>query len=145
MEAEPLPFSSAAAHAGDSPRLVEAPLILLIEDDFMLRTTLAEVLRAQGYRVECYANGLDALKRLEAPPMPSLILLDIMLPYMDGVQFREQQMASDARGVPVVVITAVGVPRDKAGALRFTRTFHKPLDMPQLLGAIRQLCPFSAH
>ena len=119
----------------------DRPLVMLIEDDFMLRSSLTELLRSDGYRVECYANGIDALKRLEAPPAPQLILLDIMLPYMDGVKFRQRQLASPASRIPVMVITAVGVPKDRVDELRFAQIFQKPLEMPALIGAIRGLCP----
>src|SRR4030095_11719454 len=101
---------------GASPAVARG-LILLVEDDFMLRGALAETLHAEGYkvesaakrlcalrrhghaegyRVESAANGLDALRRLQQPPKPSLILLDIMLPYVDGLEFRAlQRMARD--------------------------------------------------
>jgi CheY-like chemotaxis protein len=126
---------------GPSKRAVEPCLILIVEDDFMLRSSLAELLRGEGYRVESCANGADALLRLQLPPQPSVILLDIMLPYMDGVAFREAQLASPAMaGIPVIVITAVGVDKDVAVGLRFERTFYKPLDIPKLLTAIAELC-----
>lgn len=121
--------------------LMARPLIMLVEDDFVLRSSLAELLRNDGYRVESYANGFDALKRLEVRPLPDLILLDIMLPYMDGVAFRERQLASAASNIPVIVITAVGVPKDRAAELRFERTFWKPLRITALLDAIHDLCP----
>ena len=73
------------------PSPAEPALILLVEDDFMLRGSLAAVLKEEGYKVECAANALDALRRLERRPKPSLILLDIMLPYMDGLEFRAVQ------------------------------------------------------
>ena len=94
-----------------APRAPAEPdLILLIEDDFMLRGSLAAVLQSEGYRVESAANALDALRRLERAPKPSLILLDIMLPYMDGLEFRAlQRAAPDMADIPVIVITAVGV------------------------------------
>jgi CheY-like chemotaxis protein len=118
---------------------VEPPLILLIEDDFMLRGSLAAVLESEGYRVECEANALDALRRLERPPRPSLILLDIMLPYMDGLEFRAVQRATPAlTDIPVIVITAVGVRPDVAVELDLKQTFFKPLERPRLLDAIRR-------
>ena len=119
----------------------DRPLVMLIEDDFMLRSSLAELLRSHGYRVECYANGIDALKRLDTSPVPDLILLDIMLPYMDGVKFRQRQLASRTSRIPVVVITAMGVPRDRVDELRFAQIFQKPLEMPALVDTVRELCP----
>src|SRR5262245_41843900 len=94
-----------------SRRLVstaEPALILLIEDDFVLRGSLAVALQMEGYKVECAADALEALRRLERPPIPSLILLDIMLPYMDGLEFRGLQRAVPyLADIPVIVITAV--------------------------------------
>jgi CheY-like chemotaxis protein len=120
----------------------EPPRILLIEDDFMLRGSLSEFLQSEGYRVESSANGVDALRRLERPPRPSVILLDIMLPYMDGLEFRAVQNATPAiADIPVIVITAVGVQPQVAKELDLGRRFFKPLDLPELLAAIERVCP----
>jgi two-component system, chemotaxis family, chemotaxis protein CheY len=119
----------------------ELGLILLIEDDFILRGSLAMVLQAEGYRVECAANALEALVRLERPPKPSLILLDIMLPYMDGLEFRTLQRATPGLAdIPVIVITAVGMRPEVAAELGLRQAFFKPLERPKLLDAIRRHC-----
>ncbi len=119
----------------------EPGFILLVEDDFMLRSSLATVLGAEGYRVESEANALDALRRLERPPKPSLILLDIMLPYMDGLEFRAlQRNMRDVADIPVIVITAVGIRPEIAADLELVQAFSKPLDRPRLLAAIRRYC-----
>lgn len=117
----------------------EPGVILMVEDDFILRGSLATVLLSEGYRVECAANALEALNRLERPPRPSLILLDIMLPYMDGLEFRTLQRKNIAiADIPIIVITAVGIRRDVADELDLHQTFSKPLDRPKLLAAIRR-------
>jgi two-component system, chemotaxis family, chemotaxis protein CheY len=119
----------------------EVGLILLIEDDFVLRGSLAVVLQAEGYRVECAANALEALVRLERAPKPSLILLDIMLPYMDGLEFRSLQRATPGLAdIPVIVITAVGMRPEVAAELGLRQSFFKPLERPKLLDAIRRHC-----
>jgi len=121
--------------------MAEPPLILLVEDDFMLRGSLAAVLQSEGYRVESAANALEALDRLTRPPKPSLILLDIMLPYMDGLEFRAlQRAAPDMADIPVIVITAVGLQPEVAVELDLRQTFFKPLERPRLLDAIRRHC-----
>jgi two-component system, chemotaxis family, chemotaxis protein CheY len=123
------------------PAPAEPGLILLVEDDFMLRGSLASVLQAEGYKVECAANALDALRRLERAPKPSLILLDIMLPYMDGLEFRAvQRAAPDIADIPVIVITAVGVRPEIAAELDLQQSFFKPLERTRLLDAIRRHC-----
>ena len=125
-----------------SPRAAltaEPPLIPLVEDDFVLRGSLAAVLQTEGYRVESAADALEALRRLERPPKPSLILLDIMLPYMDGLEFRGLQRAVPALAdIPVIVITAVGLRPEVAAELDLRQTFFKPLERPRLLDAIRR-------
>jgi CheY-like chemotaxis protein len=119
----------------------EPALILLVEDDFVLRGSLTVVLQAEGYRVECSANALEALARLERPPKPSLILLDIMLPYMDGLEFRALQRATPRLAdIPVIVITAVGMRPEVAAELGLRQSFFKPLERPKLLDAIRRYC-----
>jgi len=121
--------------------MAEPPLILLIEDDFVLRGSLAVVLQSEGYKVECAANALEALGRLERAPTPSLILLDIMLPYMDGLEFRGLQRAvPELADIPVIVITAVGVRPDVAAELELRQAFFKPLERQKLLDAIRRHC-----
>jgi CheY-like chemotaxis protein len=119
----------------------ELGLILLVEDDFMLRSSLAALLQSEGYKVECAANALDALRRLERTPKPSLILLDIMLPYMDGLEFRALQRETPAiADIPVIVITAVGMPSETALELGLQNTLFKPLDRTKLLDAIKRHC-----
>ena len=101
--------------------------------------------QSEGYRVECAANALDALRRLERPPKPSLILLDIMLPYMDGLEFRALQRATpELADIPVIVITAVGIRPEVAAELDLRQAFFKPLERPRLLEAIRRHCRANA-
>lgn len=120
---------------------VEPNLILLIEDDFVLRSSLTAMLQGEGYRVECAANGLDALRRLDRAPKPALILLDIMLPYMNGIEFRARQLkTSGLTDIPVIVITAMGVRPEDALELDLHQAFFKPLDKPRLMAAIRRHC-----
>jgi CheY-like chemotaxis protein len=77
------------------------------------------------------------LDQLKSSGLPSLILLDLLMPVMDGWQFREQQKRDAAiRGIPVIVLTALRqVPDFDAEAL-----FHKPVEIPDLLDAVRRCC-----
>jgi len=126
------------AEPGRTRRLGVPGLILLVEDDFILRGALVELLRGEGYVVECAANGIDALARLERPPQPSLILLDIMLPHMDGIEFRTAQRSSPAiADIPVIVMSAVGLSPREADELDLHQSFPKPLDTKKLLAAIK--------
>jgi CheY-like chemotaxis protein len=134
--------SEASALTGDLDASRQKKLILVVEDDFVLRTAIAELLTSEGYDVECAADGLEALIRLDSSTRkPSMILLDIAMPRMDGVRFRDlQKSRRGVANIPVVAITAA------AKALRsgfdhrdFHDTFYKPLDVPRLLQTIRSL------
>jgi len=112
-------------------------LILLVEDDFILRSALSELLRDEGYAVESAANGVEALRRVLQPPRPSLVLLDIMMPHMDGLTFRATQLALPAvADIPAIVISAVDPIRRVTG-LRFASALTKPIDTARLLDSIK--------
>jgi CheY-like chemotaxis protein len=114
--------------------------ILLVDDDESIRDSLSSLLEGEGYGVASVANGREALERLrsKAPP-PCLILLDWMMPVMDGEAFlREQQQDSALAGIPVVVITAAAGTR--LAALGGTPCIRKPIQIDKLMGAVQQHC-----
>jgi CheY-like chemotaxis protein len=82
--------------------------VLIVEDDRDIRESLALVLEGEGYDVACASDGREGL--LEARrDHPDLILLDLMMPNMDGWQFRDEQKRDAAiRDIPVVVVSAFG-------------------------------------
>jgi CheY-like chemotaxis protein len=82
--------------------------ILVIEDDTILASAIRMVLQWEGYCVDCAANGLEALNRLRQPGQkPDLILLDVLMPVLNGQQFRYEQKRDPAlSSIPVVVISA---------------------------------------
>ena len=83
-----------------------APTILIVEDDIDTRDMLGRLLTAEGYGVRLASNGWEALLALDNPP--HLILLDIMLPGMDGYAFlRSMRGQQTYQGIPVVVLTAL--------------------------------------
>src|ERR1700704_4132470 len=89
--------------------------VLLVEDDSGIAEGIRDLLEMEGYEVvwsQDGAEGLDVLRRLDPPPM--LILLDLMMPRVDGYEFRDRQRA-DARlaAVPVLVLTADPTPPDR--------------------------------
>ena len=115
--------------------------ILLVEDDFVLRTSLAELLVNQGYAVDCAAHGLEAFERLSnAPAKPDVIVLDLMMPYMTGFEFRTLQRAlPSVCNVPVVVITASGGSAVEAEKMGVNQTFYKPVNTWRFLETIKEL------
>jgi CheY-like chemotaxis protein len=113
--------------------------VLIVEDDADLREMMAELLQLEGYRTRSVTNGREALDYLERPDRPDVILLDLMMPVMDGWEFRRRQMADPSlANVPVVVLSALDPARgrDLAGAL----FMKKPLDFDRLLELVRRFC-----
>jgi CheY-like chemotaxis protein len=106
--------------------------VLPVEDDEGNREAMASFLAAEGYRVVPAVNGLEALHRLRDGADPSIILLDVQMPVMDGLQFRREQMrhAAIAR-IPVVVCSAEDDPRDPSLAAQ--HWLRKPVDPTELL------------
>jgi CheY-like chemotaxis protein len=85
-----------------------ARTILVVEDDNELRTALVEILAGEGFIVEEARNGLEGLRKLRAGLSPAVILLDLMMPVMDGWQFlAERRRDARLRAYPVVVMSAV--------------------------------------
>src|SRR5262245_22499124 len=81
--------------------------ILIVDDDSDLRETIREVLDDEGYETAAAGNGAEALAWLREAPLPALILLDLMMPLMDGWRFREEQLKDDRiAAIPVIVMTA---------------------------------------
>src|SRR5262245_27439609 len=110
-----------------------SPLVMVVDDDEDIRETLAELLQDEGYRVMAVANGREALERLrENHDKPRVILLDLMMPVMDGWQFhREQQVDPTLASIPVVVITAAGA--QQASSIPVDQVLAKPLGIDDVL------------
>jgi CheY-like chemotaxis protein len=117
----------------------EGRSILIVEDDADLREALSEVLRDEGYRVEMAADGREALDRLRRESRPSLILLDLTMPVMNGWQFRDEQRRDpDLSGIPVVVLSASDRLAEKMGPLGITDYVRKPIELGHLLRMIER-------
>lgn len=114
--------------------------ILLVDDDDGLRSILAEYLSdVGGYRVTPVTNGREALNHLQAGGRPCVILLDLMMPVMDGWEFRNAQCADPTLAdIPVLVITAFG--GDKPSPVAREQTLRKPLDPKALLRLLARHC-----
>jgi two-component system chemotaxis response regulator CheY len=111
-----------------------------VEDDFVLRCSLAELLSEEAFRVECCADGDEALRRLQRPPPPALILLDIMLPRINGFELRALQRKNPMTAdIPVIAISAHDLDPQHVDELDLGPTFRKPLDIDRLLTRIRSL------
>ncbi len=120
------------------------PLILVVDDEELIRWSLEQILLSEGHRVVVAADGAEALARMEEG-VPDLCLLDLKLPDIDGLQLLPQLRAR-APGLQVVVMTAYGsaeIEREARalGALDFLR---KPVDPGVLCLRLRELLGESA-
>ncbi len=115
--------------------------VLLVEDDFLLREMLTMLLAGEGYMVATAADGEDALRRLRTYERPDLILLDLMMPHMDGWRFRqEQQRDPNLAPIPVVVFSAAGDVERKSSALAARSYLQKPVESRTLLDTVHTCC-----
>lgn len=112
-----------------------APLLMVVDDDRDIRETLVEALEDHGYRASSAANGREALDALAArDELPALILLDLMMPVMDGRAFRDIQRAHPRwSAIPVIMISAYS---DVDAHAMGVQCLRKPLTMRTLLAAI---------
>src|SRR3954451_21671098 len=115
-----------------------ARTILVVEDETTLRETLAEALEAEGYRVVAAADGREALERFRGE-RPDLVLLDLMLPELSGVEVTRIIRAGS--GVPIVMLTAKDAEVDKVVGLELGADDYvtKPFSLRELTARIRAL------
>jgi len=116
--------------------------ILIVDDDAALRETLVQVMQDEGFRTAGAANGREALEYLRSHPPPNVILLDMMMPEMNGEEFREEQLR-DARlsAVPVVVMSASGRLHELVSQMNPAATLTKPVSLDAVLSALQPYLP----
>ncbi|HEY7376109.1 MAG TPA: response regulator [Polyangia bacterium] len=116
--------------------------IFVIEDEEMIRDSIVEFLGEQGYDAVGAVDGRDALDKLDGSiPRPCLILLDLMMPVMDGQSFRQRQLQiPDLAQIPVVVFSAYQDVAKTAVAMNAAGHLHKPLKLPDLLRTVQRHC-----
>lgn len=109
--------------------------VLLVEDDPGITAALEDMLRDEGLEVATAGNGREALALLRGGLRPSAILLDLMMPVMDGWDFRQEQLADPAlKDIPVVVVTASGFsPETIRAQLGDVNLLPKPVPCSTLL------------
>lgn len=114
--------------------------IAIVEDDTEIRESIRDALECEGYEVQTFKNGQEAIQGL-AEASPSLILLDLMMPVMDGWKFLEEKkrLGPTLSEIPVFIVSAVADPSKvkEAGAKGYIR---KPLDLDVLLKLVEGYC-----
>jgi CheY-like chemotaxis protein len=118
--------------------------VLVVEDDADVRQAVLEVLADQDYDAIAATNGAEALKRLHSDSeanKPCLILLDVMMPVMDGWAFRAAQTSDpELRKIPVVVLTAHGSAQRVAIDMKVDGFLRKPVDLETLIATVHKYC-----
>jgi CheY-like chemotaxis protein len=113
--------------------------VLIVEDDEDLREMMAQLLTLEGFNAAAVANGREALEYMQESGKPDVILLDLMMPVMDGWEFRRQQRADpELAPVPVIVLSALD--QGRASGLDANAFLKKPLDFDRLLALVRTYC-----
>ena len=131
--------TKSAREPAERPRRASGCPVLIVEDDADLREMMAQLLHLEGFNSQTVANGREALEYLHDADPPELILLDLMMPIMDGWEFRrEQQRDPNLADVPVIVLSALDPAR--VGDMEPAAFLKKPLDFDRLLELVRQYC-----
>ena len=119
----------------------ESHRVLLVEDDAELREAIGEALATHGLDVTTVEDGREALDRMREV-RPDVVVLDLMMPVMDGWQFRAEQLKDPVLAkVPVVVISADASVHEKVASFGAASVLPKPISLDKLLRAVESLYP----
>jgi CheY-like chemotaxis protein len=110
--------------------------VLIVEDERDLLDSLQEFFEDEGFSVQTASNGAEALSLLDADELPSVVLLDLMMPVLDGNElFARMRAEPRLAGIPVIVSTS-----DPSRAPSGVLIMKKPVNLGSLLGAVQSLC-----
>ena len=117
----------------------DAPRILVVEDEGLIAAVAAEMLMDEGYAVRLAGDGRTALEELRAWT-PCLVLLDILMPVMDGRAFlREVRRSEEWAALPVVLVSGAGGPLLSDVSMRVADVIRKPFSLERLLATVERL------
>ncbi|HUP56953.1 MAG TPA: response regulator [Bdellovibrionota bacterium] len=112
--------------------------ILVVDDDEAIREGLETLLVDEGYEVHSAENGQVALELLRSGKRPSLVLLDLMMPVMDGREFCAMcALDAELAAIPIILFTAGSITPEIA-ALPVNEKLRKPADIDVLLETVRR-------
>jgi CheY-like chemotaxis protein len=120
---------------------MQEKLVLVVDDDPEMRESMELLLQSDGYAVVTAEHGEAALTSLRRGITPCAILLDLMMPVMDGFQFRQEQLGDpQLAAIPVITYSGHYDVQVNAARLRPTAYFQKPVDPDVLLALLREQC-----
>jgi two-component system, chemotaxis family, chemotaxis protein CheY len=118
---------------------VPVPIVLIVEDDVDLREALCELLEEEGVAVVRADDGEEALKLLREGLRPVVVLLDLMMPRMNGIEFRRRQLleSPEIRDIPLVVLSGWLEGREEVKKLGVAAVLSKPVSAEVLCEVLR--------
>jgi two-component system chemotaxis response regulator CheY len=116
---------------------MNSPLVLVVDDDPDILDAICDILEGEGYRVARARHGVEALQRVDQET-PAIILLDLMMPVMDGLAFAQILRQRPSPRIPIVVISADGNAQ-KAAAVGAQGYLAKPFDIDALLSQVSHM------
>ena len=133
--------------AAASARDLEPLTVLIVDDEPDVVDGLSEFLQDEGYDVAAAGDGRAALDQLRRGLRPCVILLDLMMPRMNGWDFRSEQMKdAELSAIPVIVVTAAGVTETSVKMqLGDVELIQKPPSLDTLLAAVQRHCGEPFH
>ena len=124
---------------GDAKATGRPGVVLVVDDDADIRDMIAQALELEGWLVGGAANGEEALRAARQGPRPDVILLDLMMPVMNGWEFMDAQREDAALAtIPVVLISGDERLKEKAGKARVAGFLKKPMDLVELLAVVER-------
>jgi CheY-like chemotaxis protein len=121
--------------------------IFIVEDDQVIRETFEIALKHAGYGVESFANGQEAIERLHKAPEPCLVLLDMMMPVMNGVEFMEHfhKLPATILPIPVFLVSGTSSDKDESKKMGCSGFMKKPVGLDELLLIVKHFCKTMLH
>ncbi len=114
--------------------------VLVVDDDTDIRESISHLLEYEGYKVVTASNGAEGFRQLKFT-RPSVILLDLMMPVMDGWQFKSEfDGRLELEGIPIVVVSADGNIAEKSKSIGIQEFLTKPIDIDVLLALVKKYC-----
>ena len=135
-----LPAARARPRMVCVPSQAAVPCVLVIDDDPDILATVSQILEVEGYDVLSARNGAEALNVLDAT-RPDVIILDMMMPVMDGWEFRRRLFDHGAAQTPVIVVSADRDVSRKAATIRADGYLAKPFDLDDLIAQVNRFAP----
>ena len=118
--------------------ILKSKTIFVIEDDPGISFVLSELLESEGFKVQVAENGVVALELLQKHGVPSLILLDMIMPKMNGWEFAKEFTEKYDHLCPIIAMTAAADAQQRAKDIDAVDLIEKPFDFDKLLATIKK-------